>query len=154
MEEMERRTDRLDREGLPGTLMFADLDHFKPINDQLGHEMGDQVLIQAARLLRRVVRPSDLVARLGGDEFALWMDGVDHLTAAERAEQIRGTMPRELAQVTGLDIPKLSISIGIATRRPGGQEALDTLIRRADIAMYQVKRNGRGAWRVSLKEEE
>ena len=75
LEEVERHIDRLDREDLPGTLMFSDLDHFKPVNDKLGHEMGDQVLVLTANLLRQAVRPSDLVARLGGDEFAVWMSG-------------------------------------------------------------------------------
>ncbi len=153
LEEVERRIDRLDREGMPGTLMFADLDNFKPVNDLLGHEMGDQVLVHAAVLLRRTVRPSDLVARLGGDEFAVWLDGADHMTAAERAEHLRETVPGEMAAIAGTAVPILSMSIGIATRRPGGNEAVDALMRRSDQAMYDVKRNGRAHWRVSLTEE-
>jgi diguanylate cyclase (GGDEF)-like protein len=152
LEEIARRVDRLDREELPGTLMFADLDNFKPVNDLQGHEMGDQVLMRAALLLRRVVRPSDLVARLGGDQFAMWLDNADHMTAAERAEMLRQSVPREMADVTGPDGPRLSISIGIACRQPGTTEALDELMRRADLAMYDVKRNGRGHWRVALDE--
>lgn len=154
LEEIERHIDRLDREDLPGTLMFADLDHFKPVNDKLGHEVGDQVLLQTANLLRRVVRPSDLVARLGGDEFAVWMSGADHLTAAERADQLREQVPAELGQLVGDDVPRVTMSIGIATRRAGGDEPIDSLIRRADIAMYEVKRTGRAHWRVSLREED
>jgi diguanylate cyclase (GGDEF)-like protein len=153
LEEVERRIDRLDREGLPGTLMFADLDNFKPVNDLLGHEMGDQVLVHAAVLLRRAVRPADLVARLGGDEFAVWLDGADHLTAAERAEHLRETVPGEMASIAGPGAPILSMSIGIAERRPGGEEAIDAVMRRSDQAMYDVKRNGRAHWRVSLREE-
>jgi diguanylate cyclase (GGDEF)-like protein len=131
--------------------MFADLDNFKPVNDLQGHEMGDLVLMHAAQMLRRTVRPSDLVARLGGDEFALWLDGADHLTAAERAEQLRQNVPKEMAEITGPEGPQLSMSIGIAARRPGTDEMLDELMRRADLAMYEVKRNGRGHWRVSLE---
>ncbi len=89
LEETARRIDRLDREGLPGTLMFIDLDRLKPLNDRLGHEAGDAALVLTAALLRRTFRPSDLVARLGGDEFAVWLDGSDELTAAERAESLR-----------------------------------------------------------------
>ena len=152
LEEVERHIDRLDREDLPGTLMFSDLDHFKPVNDKLGHEMGDQVLVLTANLLRQVVRPSDLVARLGGDEFAVWMSGADHLTAAERADRLREVVPVELGELVGGDAPRLSMSIGIATRRAGSHEPIDSLIRRADMAMYEVKRTGRGHWRVSLTE--
>jgi diguanylate cyclase (GGDEF)-like protein len=152
LEEIERHIDRLDRESQPGTLMFADLDHFKGVNDTLGHEVGDQVLLTAASMLRRVVRPSDLVARLGGDEFAVWMSGADQLTAAERADRLREVAPGEFAAVVGGEAPRLSMSIGIATRRPHSDEAVDSLFRRADMAMYDVKRNGRGHWRVSLRE--
>jgi diguanylate cyclase (GGDEF)-like protein len=154
LEEVERHIDRLDREGLPGTLMFTDLDYFKPVNDKLGHEVGDQVLIHTAGLLRQAVRPSDLVARLGGDEFAVWMSGADHLTAAERAERLREQVPVELGELVGGDTPRLSMSIGIATRRAGSDEPIDSLIRRADMAMYEVKRTGRGHWRVSLTEKD
>jgi diguanylate cyclase (GGDEF)-like protein len=152
LEEVERHIERLDREGLPGTLMFTDLDHFKPVNDKLGHETGDEVLVQTANLLRQAVRPSDLVARLGGDEFAVWMSGADHLTAAERAERLREQVPVELGELVGSDTPRLTMSIGIATRRAGSDEPIDSLIRRADMAMYEVKRTGRGHWRVSLTE--
>ena len=152
LEEVERHIDRLDREDLPGTLMFSDLDHFKPVNDKLGHEVGDQVLVLTANLLRQAVRPSDLVARLGGDEFAVWMSGADHLTAAERADRLREVVPVELGELVGGDAPRLSMSIGIATRRAGSHEPIDSLIRRADMAMYEVKRTGRGHWRVSLTE--
>ena len=149
MDEARRRIDRLDREGLPGTLMFVDLDRLKPLNDRLGHEAGDEALVLVAELLRRTVRPSDLVARLGGDEFALWLDGSDELTAAERAEGLRTGCPRALAHLTLGETEGLTMSIGIACRAPGGGEELDSLLQRADQAMYSVKRAGRGHWRVS-----
>ena len=152
MDEMNRRLDRLDREGLPGTLMFIDLDHFKQLNDQRGHEAGDTALCIAATLLRDAVRPSDLVARLGGDEFALWLDGADDLAAAERAEHIRLAGPRALASLTEGTAVALSLSIGIATRWPSRGEDIETLLHRADEAMYEVKRNGRGHWRVAHPE--
>jgi diguanylate cyclase (GGDEF)-like protein len=130
--------------------MFADLDNFKPVNDRLGHEAGDDVLRCTAALLRKTFRPTDLIARLGGDEFAIWLNGADHMTAAERAEYLRDAVPRELEEITGPDLPRVGVSIGIATRDPDQGEPLDSLMRRADRAMYEVKRGGRGHWRVSL----
>ncbi len=153
LEEMARHIDRLDREDHPGTLLFADLDYFKPVNDRLGHEVGDQVLIHTANMLRNAVRPTDLVARLGGDEFALWLNGADHMTAAERAEWLTVQVPADLRPLVGDDGPTPTVSIGIATRLVGSGEPIDNLLRRADRAMYEVKRNGRGHWRVSQGEE-
>jgi diguanylate cyclase (GGDEF)-like protein/PAS domain S-box-containing protein len=151
LEDLERHAARLDKEHQPGTLIFADLDHFKPVNDRLGHELGDQVLRSTAALLRKTFRPTDLIARLGGDEFAVWLDGADHMTAAERAEYLRDAAPRELEEIVGPDGPRVSLSIGIASREPNDGEPLDSLMRRADMAMYEVKRGGRGHWRVSLR---
>ena len=152
VDEAQRRIERLEREGLPGTLMFVDLDRLKPLNDQLGHEAGDAALILTSTILRRMVRPADLVARLGGDEFALWLDGFDGLTAAERAEHLRLNFPREAAEFALPGQQGLTMSIGIACRQPGDGEELDDVIQRADLAMYEVKRNGGGHWRVSNPE--
>ena len=149
IEEARRRIDRLERDGLPGTLMYIDLDCLKPLNDRLGHEAGDSALVRTGHILRRIFRPADLVARLGGDEFAVWLDGFDDLTAAERAESLRLGFPHEMADLSGDEDVQLSMSIGIACRQPGSGEELDEVIQRADQAMYDVKRNGRGHWRVS-----
>jgi diguanylate cyclase (GGDEF)-like protein len=152
IDEMGRRIDRLDREGQPGTLMFVDLDNFKPLNDLWGHELGDGALALTATLLRAAVRPSDLVARLGGDEFAMWLDGSDELTAAERADALLLCAPKEFARLTADMTVRLSMSIGIACRQAGEGESVDSLLRRADRAMYEVKRTGRGHWLVSHAE--
>jgi diguanylate cyclase (GGDEF)-like protein len=148
LDEMGRRLDRLEREGQPGTVLFVDLDGFKQLNDRCGHDVGDEALCIVADLLRATVRPSDLVARFGGDEFALWLDGADDLTAAERAEHLTIAAPRLLRELAaGHDI-RLGMSIGIATRWPGARETLDETLQRADQAMYQAKRAGRGQWRA------
>jgi diguanylate cyclase (GGDEF)-like protein len=149
LEEVSRRLDRLAFDGLPGTLMFVDLDRFKELNDALGHEVGDAALLIAASLLRELVRPADLIARFGGDEFAVWLDGADHAAAAERAERLRRLAPERMSPLAaGRDLP-LTMSIGIATREPHVEESLQDLLRRADAAMYAVKRHGRGHWRAA-----
>jgi diguanylate cyclase (GGDEF)-like protein len=149
MDELARRFDRLEVEGLPGALLFIDLDHFKALNDSRGHEVGDEALRLTADLLRVNVRPMDLVARLGGDEFALWLDGADELSAAERAEQLRVVGPRALAHLAPAGVSPLTMSIGIAGRWPGRGEDVELVLQRADEAMYEVKRSGRGHWRAA-----
>jgi diguanylate cyclase (GGDEF)-like protein len=150
VEEMRRQIARLDRESEPGTLMFVDLDAFKSVNDRLGHAMGDQVLVHLADILRRLVRPFDLITRLGGDEFAVWLSGADHMTAAERADHLCKNASEELQGRLSEAFPKLGVSVGIATRRVGSLESIEDLTKRADMAMYEVKRSGRRHWRVSL----
>lgn len=155
MDEMQRHIARLDRESEAGTLLYVDLDAFKAVNDQLGHAMGDKVLMHLADMLRRMVRPSDLVARLGGDEFAVWLSGADRLTAAERADQLcKAAVVEFPALLPDIDSASLGVSVGIAMRAAGSRESIDDLTRRADLAMYEVKRGGRGHWRVSLLDGE
>ncbi len=152
LDELSRRMDRLDREGLPGTLMFVDIDHFKRLNDGSGHEAGDQALCVVAGMLRNGVRPTDLVARLGGDEFALWLDSADEMVSGERAEALRLDSLAQLAHTRQPDGVIMSLSIGIATRWPKRGEDIETLMHRADQAMYEVKRSGRGHWKVAQAE--
>jgi diguanylate cyclase (GGDEF)-like protein/PAS domain S-box-containing protein len=152
MEEIRRHCTRLDREDSPGTLLFIDMDSFKAVNDRMGHATGDAVLIRLAEMLRKLVRPSDLVARLGGDEFAIWLSGADRMIAAERADHLCRTAPAELSCVVPEAFPDLGLSIGIATRRAGSGETIEDLMRRADMAMYGVKRSGRSHWQVSQEE--
>ncbi len=152
IDEMGRRIDRLGREGQPGTVLYLDLDGFKQLNDLRGHDVGDEALCLVADMLRDTVRPSDLVARLGGDEFAIWMDGADDLTAAERAEHLTITAPRAMRELAGGHDIRLGMSIGIATRWPTTRESLDETLQRADQAMYQAKRAGRGQWRAWRQE--
>ena len=152
VEELDRQIIRLDRGSEPGTLMFVDMDAFKGVNDRLGHATGDKVLIHLANMLRLQVRPFDLITRLGGDEFAVWLSGADHMTAAERADYLCRTAPGELQALLPEPFPKLGVSIGIATRPAGSTESIEDLTRRADMAMYEVKRSGRRHWRVSLRD--
>ena len=151
MDELARRFDRLEVDGLPGALLFIDLDHFKDLNDTRGHDAGDEALRLIGQLLQGVVRPMDLVARLGGDEFALWLDGADELAAAERGEELRTAGPRALVHLITPGVPPVTMSIGIAARWPGRGEDAEMLLERADQAMYAAKRTGaaRGGWHGS-----
>jgi diguanylate cyclase (GGDEF)-like protein/PAS domain S-box-containing protein len=149
LEELPRHMARLDRDEEPGTLIFADFDVFKLLNERLGHDAGDQALCTLAAILRATFRPTDLVARLGGDEFGVWMNGADQLTAAERAEALRLDVPRALVDLTGPGWPPLTVSIGIAERRTRSMEDIDAIFRRCDQALHDVKRSGRAHWRAA-----
>jgi diguanylate cyclase (GGDEF)-like protein len=148
LDESDRHIDRLDRDGMAGTLTLIDIDDLRGVNLTLGREQGDRVLIRMAGQLRAMVRPSDVVARVGADEFAVWQDGMDHLTAAERAESLcRRRLFHDLADGYGV-----TFSIGIATRIAGSGEDVRTLLRRAHMTAREVKGKGGGGWRVSHPE--
>jgi diguanylate cyclase (GGDEF)-like protein len=146
--EATRHIVRLDRDGLPGTLMLAEVDNLERVRLLLGLDGVEQVLRRAAVLLQGTVRPSDLVGRIGDAEFAVWLSGADHLTAAERAEDLCLEAPDKIVGPGQDAAPEVSFSIGIATRRAG--EGFPDLARRAGQAVREVKVAGGGYWRVSL----
>ncbi|MCK9283197.1 MAG: EAL domain-containing protein [Rhodocyclaceae bacterium] len=146
--QLEERMDRLaasGRRGDQGTaLLLIDLDRFKQVNDSLGHQVGDQLLVEVARRLNGCVRASDMVARLGGDEFVVVLDRVsDHRDVALVAEKIRESVARPVD--VGQHRLHTSPSIGISLYPWDGGD-LKGLLQAADIAMYQVKAAGRNAW--------
>jgi diguanylate cyclase (GGDEF)-like protein len=148
LDESDRHIDRLDLDGMVGTLVLVDIDDLRGVNLALGREQGDRVLVRMAGQLRAMVRPSDVVSRVGADEFAVWHDGMDYLTAAERAESLcTRRLFHDLA-----DGHAVTFSIGIATRLPGTGEDVRTLLRRAHMAAREVKGKGGGGWRVSHTE--
>lgn len=141
---------RLDGDGKPIAghigVLFLDLDNFKIVNDSLGHEAGDALLVEMARRLRACLRSGDTAARLGGDEFTVLLEDVrdidDALTAAERImDALRTPM-----EISGREI-FLGASIGIALSAPSHQGGAD-LLRCADLAMYEAKRHGKGRFEV------
>jgi len=123
------------------SLLFLDLDRFKAINDNLGHVMGDRLLIECAHRLTQCVRESDNVARLGGDEFVVLLNDIPD---REITELIASKIQRELDKPFTLDenIVHISVSIGITDYPDDGLD-YDTLLNNADQAMYQAKSNGR-----------
>ena len=129
------------RSGLPLALLFIDLDHFKEINDILGHDMGDRLLKDVAKRLLGCVRETDTVARLGGDEFTIILNSLDHL---ESAKQIAEHILDKLTQPFHVEdeILYVSASIGI-TFYPNDATDIEELRKNADQAMYAAKQQGR-----------
>ncbi len=123
------------------TLVYADLDRFKMINDTLGHHVGDRALLKITEILRATFRRSDIIARLGGDEFAvlaLEASGEDAELLVERLRE-RIQMFNQLSR----EPYQLSLSIGIARFREGSRARLEEMLARADAAMYEEKRGKR-----------
>jgi diguanylate cyclase (GGDEF)-like protein/PAS domain S-box-containing protein len=138
------------RSTLCGALMFLDLDKFKTLNDTLGHEYGDLLLIDVAKRLKSCVREEDTVARLGGDEFVVLFENVaanseDSVQqTAHVAEKIRSTLaaPYQLNQYEYLSSPSIGVYL-----YDGKNDTADEVIKRADMAMYQAKDSGRNTVR-------
>ena len=134
-----KRTDQLVG------LLYLDLDDFKPVNDALGHKCGDQLLQTVAARLRRSVREEDTIARLGGDEFAVILE---HLSRARDAEATAKKLLRTVARPYLLEGRKARVtaSIGIAVYPIDGED-VETLVNRADGAMYRAKTERRNDYR-------
>ena len=125
-------------------VLIIDVDHFKKVNDSLGHVEGDQVLIRVAGILSENVRPADLVARIGGEEFMIVLTDTGPQVAMAVAERIRTAVSAAtLRSGDGQDI-RITVSIGVS---PSGlcPTAMEPILRRADAALYQAKRGGRNA---------
>ena len=140
---LEELVARVNAEGITDTsLMMFDIDHFKSVNDQYGHPGGDDALRQIADRALRGVRSIDLVARLGGEEFLIVMPETSLDAAVHVANRLRRSVADEpfLIHTIGEHRP-ITISAGIAIARPG--DTVDTLLQRADDALYQAKNTGR-----------
>jgi diguanylate cyclase len=132
-----------DESGEAVTLAIVDIDHFKSFNDKWGHQTGDQVLRYVASVLGRAGAPPRTAARYGGEEFALIMPGEAARAAMTLLEEVRGEVASRVLKrrSTNEDLGQVTISTGLAERRPG--EAPASLIERADAALYASKRGGR-----------
>ena len=142
IERVERAIYRAERSNKPLALMFVDLDKFKPINDQLGHEAGDVVLKTVAERMLSCVRQSDTVARFGGDEFVAILENLDCAESAAVVAKKVITKLTDSIPVPGDQTATVGASIGISIFPEDGA-TMDELARAADEAMYAVKEEGR-----------
>ena len=132
---------RARRQQTPLTLILCDVDHFKGVNDTYGHPFGDVVLKEVALALSRSVRDIDLAARYGGEEFALLLEDSNRRGGAKVAERARQAVAALKLDCEGTAVP-VTISLGMAVFGEHGED-IPTLIRHADEALYQAKRQGR-----------
>ena len=129
--------ERTNREGSGFGVLWLDIDHFKTINDQQGHQSGDAILCDVAHWLRASLRPYDQAGRWGGDEFVVILSPCDSHTLAHIGQRIRSHVETQ-SQAMGMPV---TVSVGGHLVRPG--ETLDEILKRADTALYRAKQNGR-----------
>jgi two-component system, cell cycle response regulator len=146
MDLLRREMDRAEREGTHLGLVLLDIDHFKKVNDTHGHGVGDTVLRETSRHVRRSLRPYDHLGRIGGEEFLLVLPGCDAAALSALAERIREGIARNPVTIEGTTVP-LTVSLGTASSRPGGaspdRRNVELLVRAADAALYRAKEGGR-----------
>jgi diguanylate cyclase (GGDEF)-like protein len=148
---LEKALERAQRSEQLVAILFVDLDKFKPVNDSLGHAMGDQVLRRVAQRLQSAVRESDTLARLGGDEFVVVVEALDR---SESVVRIADNIVDVLAQPFTIDGHKVQLgcSIGISFFPEHGASMIE-LMRAADTAMYQAKQSTGQRWCVFSEDD-
>jgi diguanylate cyclase (GGDEF)-like protein len=145
---LDEQIARAVRKGEPFTVLLADIDHFKVVNDTYGHQTGDRVLVHVASRLATHTRGYDLAARYGGEEFTVLLTGTDGEEGVMVADRIR--LDIEQLAVPGYDRP-VTVSIGVAEWHRG--ESADAIMRRADDGLYQAKRTGRNRVEAAASQE-
>ena len=139
--ELKRHLERARRYGQSGAVLLLDLDNFKQVNDSLGHNAGDQLLVTIGGLLRRSVRQTDVVARLGGDEFAVLLTDGDQMTAERVGLDIVERIRKHAATLDGVN-RRVTASVGAVTFQAASEHSTDILAL-ADMTMYEAKEAGR-----------
>lgn len=141
-EKLEVELNRCFRGANPIALIMADIDHFKRVNDQFGHQVGDEVLIKVADLLQEQLRTYDLAARYGGEEFCLVLPETDLEAACEVAERVR-QRAEQMTFAAPMEDFTLTMSFGIAAYDGTSEGSIDEIIGVADDALYEAKNAGR-----------
>ncbi len=137
MDLLTKEQQRTDRYGKPFSLLMFDIDHFKVVNDQHGHDAGDRVLMDIVRLSMETIRQTDSLARWGGEEFMVLLPGTDGTMACTMGERLR----QGVAEHIFTDGCHLTISVGITSLEQS--DTIDSLLKRVDEAMYKAKESGR-----------
>jgi diguanylate cyclase (GGDEF)-like protein len=153
-EYMKQLIEECERTNQGFTVLFIDLDHFKEINDSLGHAVGDELLIQVARTLKNCVRSYDLLCRFGGDEFIAILKNVNRTAEIENRARIITSCVAESRNIHGAAV-NVTCSVGVAVYPTDGNDAA-SLIQHADLAMYESKRSGRNSlyfFNMSMRNE-
>ncbi len=140
LEEAKRMLEYARRYGEPVSLMMMDIDNFKRINDEYGHDVGDLALKKLAEVVKRNIRGSDIAARFGGEEFVVLLPRTDEKGAELVAERIRRDFKRDPIKVDGKDV-LTTVSIGVAQLEEG--DTVEDLIKKADVALYRAKNTGK-----------
>jgi len=141
-EKLEIELNRCHRSRNPISLIMTDIDHFKRVNDQYGHQVGDEVLTKVADLLQEQLRTYDMAARYGGEEFCLVLPETDLEAACDVAERIRRRV-EEIRFPAPMDKHTLTMSFGVAAYDGTTEGSIDEIIRVADDALYEAKNSGR-----------
>ena len=150
--DLEQELSRTQRKSEPLSLIMADLDHFKVINDTYGHQAGDAVLEETAKRMHECVRPYDKIGRIGGEEFMIVLGDCNNSEGLEIAERIRKNIGDRVFEV-GRNKISVTVSIGVTTTISNQSFEKDLLISAADKALYQAKKEGRNMVRACLELE-
>lgn len=148
LERLGEKVAEAHRKKTPFAMLIADIDYFKKINDTLGHDAGDRVLADLARLMQNVVRPYDTVGRLGGEEFGLLLSGISGRDALEKAENIRHHIEQHNFEHLGQRIP-VTVSMGLVSLSAPSEMSVEQIYKAADLRLYDAKRAGRNRVVVS-----
>ena len=140
-EKLEYEKVRFDRSKNPFTIIMGDIDHFKEINDTFGHNAGDHILADIARMLSNNSRKQDIVSRWGGEEFIILLPETDLGNGAILAEKLRDKIEKEVFVYQGTKIP-VTLSFGLSVYNKKGLKT-DDVIKQADQCLYQAKNSGR-----------
>jgi len=144
---LKRELARSERDGKPVAVIMADVDHFKRINDSLGHAAGDSVLKELAQRLQSDLRPYDLAGRYGGEEFLLLLPNCGLQTALRRANEIRTLVGRDMIVSASANVP-VTASMGVTASNPAQDWTIEDLLQQADSALYHAKQSGRNCVRA------